>query len=137
MIDRRRPALSKENEAFWTGGRDQQLLIVRCQSCRTFIHPPVAVCRVCRSVDVRPEPVSGDAVVFSYTVNHQRWSDTITEPYVVAVVELVEQPGLRLTTNLDCPIDDVHIGLDVRVGFVPLDDVWLPIFRPLPAGANS
>jgi uncharacterized protein len=136
MIDRRRPALSKDTEAFWTGGQDGQLLIARCQACQLYLHPPVGVCRACRSQDIQPEPVSGRAVVYSYTINHQPWAETATEPYVVAVVELVEQEGLRLTTNIDCPLDDVRIGLEVDVDFLLFDGAWLPIFRPLSVGAG-
>jgi uncharacterized protein len=131
VISRGRPAITKDTEAFWTGGRDGQLLITRCQACRLYLHPPVGVCRACRSFDIRPEPVSGRAVVYSYTINHQPWSDTGHEPYVVAVVELAEQASLHLTTNLDCPPDRVAIGLDVEVDFLPFEGAWLPIFRPL------
>ena len=39
-------------------------------------------------------------------------------PYVVAIVEIVEQPSVRLTTNLvNCPPDEIEIGMPVRVTF--------------------
>jgi uncharacterized OB-fold protein len=49
---------------------------------------------------------------------------------VVAVIELAEQPGLRLFSNI--VIDDVqqvHIDMPVRVRFLNVDDVWLPLFE--------
>ena len=50
-------------------------------------------------------------------------------PYIVAIVELDEKTGLRLTSNvLDCGIDDVAIGMPVTVGFIARHDVWYPVF---------
>ena len=50
---------------------------------------------------------------------------------MVAIVELPEQEGLRLTTNLvNCALEDVRIGMPVRVLFEQWEDVWLPLFEP-------
>jgi uncharacterized OB-fold protein len=52
-------------------------------------------------------------------------------PYTTVVVELDDQPSLRLTTNLvDCQQDDVVVGMRVRVTFEPSGDVWIPLFAP-------
>jgi uncharacterized OB-fold protein len=56
-------------------------------------------------------------------------------PFVVAIVEIVEQPSVRLTTNLvNCAIDDVKIGMPVQVTFErhadPDGDVYIPLFEP-------
>jgi uncharacterized protein len=53
---------------------------------------------------------------------------------VVAIVELPEQPGLRMLTNvIGCDPEMVHPGMAVEVAFERLgDDVWLPVFRPEP-----
>jgi uncharacterized OB-fold protein len=49
---------------------------------------------------------------------------------VLAIVELVEQDGLRLTTRIvDISPEAVRIGLSVRVQFEQVEDVWLPLFR--------
>ena len=51
--------------------------------------------------------------------------------HLVAIVELDEQPGLRLTTNIiECPPEEVYIGQSVRVVFEQKEDVWLPLFEP-------
>jgi hypothetical protein len=50
---------------------------------------------------------------------------------VIAIVELDEQSGLRLTTNIvNCDIGGVVIGMRVRVLFERCADVWLPLFQP-------
>jgi uncharacterized OB-fold protein len=133
------PQLSSDNEFFWTSGRDGRLRILRCGSCGYFIHPPSPRCPKCLGSNLEPRPVSGRATVFSYTVNHQPWMPGAPVPYVVGLVELPEQDGLRLTTNLvQCDLDELHIGLAVEVTFEHYEDVWLPMFRPRqPPGSNS
>jgi uncharacterized OB-fold protein len=54
-------------------------------------------------------------------------------PYVVAMVELDEGP--RMMTNLvGCPIDDVQVGMRLRVTFES-DGPALPFFTPEDASA--
>jgi len=56
-------------------------------------------------------------------------------PYVLAVVELVEQDNLKMVTNIvDIAPDDVRIGLAVEAVFVEVaPGVTLPLFRPTSA----
>ncbi|MDT7794944.1 MAG: hypothetical protein QOD59_4385 [Mycobacterium sp.] len=76
-------------------------------------------------------PVSGQATVAGFTVNHQQWLPNFPPPYVVAVVALAEDPSTRLTTNIvGCEPDDVTIGMSVRVAFEQHDDIWIPLFEP-------
>jgi uncharacterized OB-fold protein len=124
------PALDDENRFFWTSGEDGRLRFLRCQSCGYYLHPPLPRCPRCGSTELEPEPVSGYGEVYSFTVNHQSW-DGSTEPYVIALVALPEQDGLRLTTNVvGCPVDDVRIGMKVKVVFEQHDTVWFPVFEP-------
>jgi len=125
------PRLGGAAEFFWTSGADGQLRFLRCQSCGYYVHPPSPICPVDLSKDLAPEPVSGRGTVHTFTVNHQPWIPGYETPYAVAIVELEEQEGLRLMTNVvGCPPDDVHIGMPVRVTFEHHDDVWLPLFTP-------
>lgn len=126
------PRVTALTEAFWRGGADGVLRIRRCDDCGYFVHPPGPVCTRCRSRAVTPTAVSGRGRVVACTVNHQAWYPGWTTPYVVAIVELAEQPGLRLTTNIvGCEPHAVGIGTAVHVGFTAIDDgVWLPVFSP-------
>ena len=46
-------------------------------------------------------------------------------------MELVEQAGLRFTTDLiDCDVDEVSIGMPVVVTFEQAGEAWVPLFRP-------
>ena len=88
-----------------------------------------------RSRDCEPRTVSGRAQVHTFTINHHPWVPGFDPPYVVAIVELEEQVGLRLMTNIvGCPIDEVHIGMPVEVCFEELEDgAYLPLFQPASA----
>ncbi len=126
------PLLTALNRDYWTAGLTGELRIVHCQACGWWNHPPTIICRQCLSRDLLAQPVSGKGIVAAFTINHQQWSPTATtEPYVIAIVELAEQVGLRQTTNIiNCPTGDVYIGMPVRVVFEHLADVALPLFEP-------
>ncbi|MGE0385894.1 MAG: Zn-ribbon domain-containing OB-fold protein [Gammaproteobacteria bacterium] len=126
------PLLTELNRDYWTGGLNGELRIQRCQACGLWHHPPTTVCRRCLSRDLRAQAVSGKGTVAAFTINHQQWSPSATpDPYVIAIVELAEQAGLRQTTNIvNCPVREVYIGMPVRVLFEPLADVAVPVFEP-------
>ena len=127
------PELTPENQHFWTGGERGELCILRCQSaaCATWIHPPAPVCPTCFGREVAPEVTSGKAEVHTFTINRQPWYPNLDPPYLVAIVELPEQAGLRLTTNLvGMEVEEAAIGQPVSVTFEQYDDVWLPFFEP-------
>jgi len=125
------PELNATNRDFWTGGETGELLLLRCQDCGHYLHPPSPRCSVCLGEQIQSEAVSGEATVATFTINYQPWLPEMEVPFVVAIVELPEQVGLRLTTNvIDCPPEDVHVGMPVRVAFEQHEDVWIPFFRP-------
>jgi acetyl-CoA acetyltransferase/uncharacterized OB-fold protein len=126
------PALLPDTEAFWRACHDGRLEINRCQACGWLIHPSRPVCSRCQSRDVKPQQLSGKGAVFSYTINYQPWIPNMAVPFIIALVELVEQKGLRLTTNLiHCPIESVRIGMPVKVVFKQVsDEAGLPLFEP-------
>jgi uncharacterized protein len=134
------PSPSAESKPFWTGGRNGDLMISRCHACGHFFHPPGPICWRCRSTEVAPEPVSGRATVAAYTVNRQPWIPGFEPPYVVAMVELAEEPDVRLMTNIvGIAVQDVRVGLEVEVFFEDWtamtgeedSRMWIPLFRPV------
>ena len=136
MPHRHLPAITAENAFFWRAGAAGLLRFMRCRHCGYYIHPPLPICSVCKSRDVLDEPVSGRGTVLTYTVNRQVWEAGLEAPYVIAIVELAEQRGLRLTTNIvNCRLEDVRIGMAAHVVFEQHEDVWLPLFEPDTAGA--
>jgi len=125
------PRVTPQNEHFWKGGADGELRFLRCQACKHYIHPPSPLCPECLGKNLAVETVSGRAHVLSYTVNHQPWIPGVPLPYTIAIVEIIEQKGLRLMTNIvDCEPDAVQIGMPVCVRFEQAGDVYLPLFAP-------
>lgn len=125
------PELTSENAAFWQGGRTGQLVIAQCADCSFYIHPPKNFCSKCHSRTILSQIVSGRGQIASFTVNYQKWLPKLETPYIVAIIELKEQRGLRLTTRVvNCEPNEIHIGQAVSVLFENHEDVWLPLFQP-------
>ncbi len=125
------PPVTDETEFFWTSGADGTLRLQECTHCSALIHPPQPVCRYCRSHEMSVREVSGHATLSSFTVNHRFSLPGLPAPYVVAQVAIVEDPRVRLTTNIvDCDPDQLEIGQLVEVVFDKHGDVYLPLFRP-------
>ena len=129
-MPRKLQAMTPETTPFWTGGANGELLIHKCVACGLYIHPPQPICRVCRGETV-PTAVSGRGRVVTYTINYQPWTPELSQPYAIAIVELVEQADLRFVSNIvGCPPTDTVIGMPVRVVFERHEDTWLPLFQP-------
>ena len=118
---------------FWSAGADGVLRVLRCADCGAYTHPPLPRCRSCRGDRVTMSPVSGRGVVAGFTVNHQQWLADFPPPYVIAVVALEEDDGVRLTTNIvGCPQTPEALVLDmpVEVTFHTFGEIALPLFQP-------
>ena len=127
---RPRPRLDADNRAFWTGGADGKLNIVKCGDCGRYTHPPKPLCRHCQSENVAPDAVAGTGAIESYTVNHQAWMPGLAVPFVIARVRLDGVPGVYLTTNIvNCADDAVDFDDAVRVVFEEQDGIWYPLFE--------
>jgi uncharacterized OB-fold protein len=121
-------------EPFWSSLRGGQLSFPRCEHCGRFHWYPKTTCPHCGSSLLKWIPVGGDGVLFSWTTVRHAFTDDYREkiPYVVALVEFEEAPGVRLVSNLVADdLDVIHIGMRVvpdysyskddppRVVFVP------------------
>lgn len=119
---------------FWEAANRGVLAIQHCAACERYVHPPEAVCPHCQSTDLAFREVSGRARVYTHTVVR----DNITrgfaegEPYVIGIIELVEQERLVLVANVvGVAPEEVRIGMPLRVTFERLtDDIALPQFEP-------
>ena len=128
------PRLDEETRGFWEACARHELYVQRCRGCRTFRHPPRALCPACLSPDVEWVRASGRGTVYSFTVTYQNQAAGFRErlPYVLAVVEMEE--GVRLMTNVvGCAPEAVHIGMPVEVAWEDVTgEVTLPLFRGIP-----
>lgn len=125
------PPVTPENERYWAAAADGRLLVRECPDCGLVYHYPSALCPDCFA-DAEWREAAGAGTVYSFALlrNHESWpEDDLPIPF--AYVELEEGP--RMITNVfGCPPEDLAIGLDVTVRFVPTesDSVAIPVFVP-------
>jgi hypothetical protein len=123
---------------YWEAAASGHLLIQRCESCQHFVHPPDVVCPGCLSEALVPTPVSGRGTIYAFTVARQAFDSAFSDsiPYVLAIVELEEQVGLRMLTNIvDADIEELTSQLPVEVTFEDRTGYKLPQFRLADRGA--
>jgi uncharacterized OB-fold protein len=128
------PAPDVDSEGFWEATADGRLALCRCSDCRIWLHPPLERCRLCGAT-TSFEDVAGTGTIHSFVVQRQPavvgYLDAV--PYVVALVELDEQVGLRLPTRIvGIEPEAVVVGLRVGVELVDLPggDYKVAVFRP-------
>ncbi|MCB2073481.1 MAG: OB-fold domain-containing protein [Novosphingobium sp.] len=127
---RPRPKLDSDNRAFWTGGADGNLNIMKCGDCGEYTHPPRQICRHCQSENMAPDAVAGTGEVDTYTINYQPWMPGLEVPFVIARVKLDGVPDVILTTNIvNCDVEDVDFGDKVKVTFEEQNGIWFPLFE--------
>ncbi len=136
------PVADPWSEPFWEAARHESLSIQRCVVCRRFQMPPAAFCLDCHSTDLSFEAVSGRGKIKTFTVVHSGARQDYFEqnsPYVVAIVELDEQPDLYLYSNMPGSTPaDLAPGMDVEVTFQMIEEgVVIPQFRVASAGSGS
>ncbi|MFP6610630.1 MAG: OB-fold domain-containing protein [Deltaproteobacteria bacterium] len=123
--------------AFWEAALRGQVAIERCSSCSRLRFPPRPMCPWCQSVDAEWVVMSGRGKIWSFARPHPPLIPVFAElaPYPVVVVELEEDPTIRLVGNVvssedgeinEVPIGDLAIGKPVRAVFhSAADDVRL------------
>ncbi len=127
---RPKPKLDADNRAFWTGGAEGKLNMLKCSDCGQFTHPPRMICRHCQSEAMAAVAVAGTGVIDTYTINSQAWQPGLEVPFVIARVKLDDVPDVILTTNIvNCAVEEVGFDDKVRVVFDEQDGIWFPLFE--------
>ena len=126
------PFPDMESEPFWAAAREHKLMLPKCEECGFISFPPKPHCARCLSGEVTWTEMSGRGSVFTFSIMHDTFIRGFEPPYVVALVELEEQEGVRLNSNiLECDAGDVYIGMPVEVTFEDrTGEMSLPQFRP-------
>ena len=130
---RPRPEPDGISRFFWDAAAEGRLVMQRCESCERLQYPPEVCCVRCQTTELEHVQLSGRGTLFSYAIVdrllHIGFADAI--PYIVALVELDEQPELRILTNLVdvAPGTPLAGGLPVEVVFEDRGSVTLPQFR--------
>ena len=137
MPDPRRPRPAAEGltAPFWAAAQNGQLVVQRCQACRVWQQPPSTGCHACGAGPLAFEAVSGAARLFSWTVVRQGLAAGFDDnlPYLVLVVELAEQAGLLMLSDMafdESIAAKLRLDAPMQVWFEQIAaDYTLPQFR--------
>lgn len=129
------PSPDVDSAPFWEATAEGRLALCRCVDCGLWLQPPLERCRRCAGA-TRFEDVAGTGTVYSFIVQRQPsvvgYIDAV--PYVVALVELDDQPDLRLAARI-VAVEPEHMSVGMRVvaEIVPLPggDYNVPVFKPV------
>ena len=109
---------------FWEATKKESMLLPHCADCgKTHLHPRL-FCPFCFSNKLEWKESAGKATLYAATTLSK-----VSEPYIVAYVELAEGP-LMLTNIVDCSLDELQIGAPLTLTFSPMSSGhFLPVFR--------
>jgi uncharacterized OB-fold protein len=126
------PYFNEVSAGHWEAAQQRRLAIQQCGACGTFMHYPSALCINCQSEDLGFTEVSGRGTVYSFAIVRHNFHPAFPPPYVIALIDLDDAPGVRMYTNiLEVDLDALHIDMPVKVTFEDLGDgTLIPQFMP-------
>lgn len=126
------PTPTNDTKPYWDACQQQKLVIQQCKRCEHIQFYPRLMCANCLSRDVTWLEASGKAEVVTYTIVHRPILPAYAKeaPYILAIVQLEEGPTM-MTNILNCPFDEIAVGMQVTVQFEYWSPEFLvPVFEP-------
>lgn len=133
------PVVDDDGAPFWEYAAQGELRVQACAApdCGRLRFPPRPCCPHCQSFDSEWRQVSGRGRIWSYVFPHPPLLPDYAAqaPYNAVIVELVEDPLIRLVGNVvaepDAALDSVdparlRIGARVQVAFTEVDGMTVP-----------
>jgi uncharacterized OB-fold protein len=122
------PTTDRDGAPFWAYAARGELRIQACTACGRLRFPPRPCCPHCHSFDNAWRLMSGRGRIWSYVVPHPPLLPgyAAQAPYNAVVVELAEDPRIRLVGNVvtapDAPLNSLdpstlRIGAAVKACF--------------------
>jgi len=127
-----------QDAPFWQATLRGELAIQSCNNCGKLRFPPRVMCPACQSFENTWKPMSGKGKIWSFVIPHPPLLPSFAKlvPYNVIIVELDEDPTIRMVGNLvksaegeinEIDPHTIQIGAPVRVLFHrAAEDVMLP-----------
>ena len=114
---------------FWEACERGEFLLQRCP--RSGRHHWPAVADPEHGSGLEWVPASGRGTIHTFTILHKAYSAEHAErvPYNVIVVELEEGP-LFHSNLIECPNEEIEVGMPVELVWERRDGANLPLFRP-------
>ncbi|MFT5047314.1 MAG: putative OB-fold protein [Porticoccaceae bacterium] len=128
---RPQPQPTPTSEPFWSGLRNQQVLLQQCDDCSKWVYYPRSHCPHCLSPGLIWKEVAGAGTLYSFTVARQATAPQFADetPQLIGVVELDE--GVRLNTvMINVEPEGLKVGMKVRPVFYELEDSTVLYFEP-------
>jgi uncharacterized OB-fold protein len=133
------PLLEGFANDFYAWCKQRELRFQRCSHCGTWRHVPREMCAACGSWQWEWKRSTGHGTVFTWTtiaraLHPAFQTDT---PYAPVVIDMDE--GVRLLSQMvDCPPDQLRIGMPVEVVFEDVTpEITLPKFRRIGSHAAN
>lgn len=126
------PVPNEDTQAWWDAQAAGTYSMAYCESCCAFQHPPLEACRLCASPLVM-KPVLGTGTIYSFVVQQRAMVPGLAVPRVIGVIELDDQPGLRVTAHLDLEPEQAVVGMAVQARLEQIGEAALvgAVFEPL------
>lgn len=128
------PGLDGLTKEFFGFCKQHAIHFQQCKTCGTFRHVPREICAECNSFEWEWVKSSGKGTVYTWTVVNRALHPAFHDPeqkvpMAPVVVEMEE--GVRLLANmLDCPPEELKIGMPVVIAYEDVTaEVTLPRFR--------
>lgn len=113
----------------------KRLHLLRCRSCRRYVHYPRGRCPRCWSDDLGWEPVDGTGQLVTWTIARRPTAPELVDlvPFTIGLVALDVQPTVHVVAALT-DVDETALAVGLPVTVVPLETTAgvLPAFAPRP-----
>ena len=124
------PVPNPTTQPYFDAAKAHRLDLQRCPRDGYFFYPR-SRCPKCLGDDWEWETVSGRGEVHAFTIDRIGHDPALgpMAPFAIAIVELEEGP--RMTANVvDCPIEDVKVGMPLEACYLDVDGETIVQFRP-------
>lgn len=111
------PETDSLSAPYWSGLRDNRLMVQRCRHCQTWQFGPEWICHHCRAFDPDWQEVEPLGRIYSWERVWHPAHDVLKGhgPYLAVLVELPQAAQIRMIGNLrGDPMQNVVIGAEVR-----------------------
>jgi uncharacterized OB-fold protein len=105
---------------FWEALRRHELVVQRCNRCKTFQFGPEWICHKCQSGDLGWHRVSGRGRLYTWVRSWNPVHPALKQagPFIIAVVELPDADNVRMVGNLlGDPMHDAPFDAEVEAVF--------------------
>jgi len=104
------PLPDVDSQGYWDATAAGQIAICRCRDCRAWVHPPIERCRQCGGA-LAYEPISGSGSINSFIIMHRASVPGQGDaPHAIALIDLDDAPGVRLTGRITGDPALVRVG---------------------------